>query len=232
MYRRKAKGFAEYIDFYVIDLLCLQLAFCIASIMRHGMVNPYINVLYRNTAIVMVLIQGVVVLAFNIFHQVLKRGYYLEFLNTTKTVCLVMLFVAFYLFAIQQGENFSRFVLLATGLFYWAFSYLARGIWKYFLVSRRRENIGKKSLIIITNLDKVKTVIQFVQLGSVEEYQITGIILADVNMTGKKICGIPVVASREDAATFLCHDWVDEIFWDLSYNDPFPTNSFFKYCWK
>lgn len=41
MYRRKAKGWYKHIDFIILDIICLELSFLIAYVIRHGAVNPY-----------------------------------------------------------------------------------------------------------------------------------------------------------------------------------------------
>ena len=53
MYRRKAKGWYKHIDFIILDIICLELSFLIAYVIRHGAVNPYHFQLYRSAAIVL-----------------------------------------------------------------------------------------------------------------------------------------------------------------------------------
>ena len=50
MYRRKAKGWYKHIDFIILDIICLELSFLIAYVIRHGAVNPYHFQLYRSAA--------------------------------------------------------------------------------------------------------------------------------------------------------------------------------------
>ena len=48
MYRRKAKGWYKHIDFIILDIICLELSFLIAYVIRHGAVNPYHIVVQRS----------------------------------------------------------------------------------------------------------------------------------------------------------------------------------------
>lgn len=43
--------------------------------------------------------------------NVLKRGYYIEFIKTGQHVILVELLAAMYLVSMQEGQSFSRFIL-------------------------------------------------------------------------------------------------------------------------
>ena len=50
MYRKNSSGWVKHIDFIILDLLCVQLAFYLSYVLRQGDWNPY-AVGYRNMAI-------------------------------------------------------------------------------------------------------------------------------------------------------------------------------------
>lgn len=222
MYRGRVQNWMKHIDFLILELLCFQAAFCIACIMRHGRVNPYSSVLYRNTAIVAGMVQIFVIVGFNVFTNILWRGYYREFINSIKTVVVVMLLVVFYLFIIQQGGTFSRFVLIATAGYYWILCYLMRCLRKYHLRLKGAHNQGRKSLIIVTTSDRAEKTLHRIREKNINEFVLSGIVLLDretlsddgeaQDMPWKTIEEIPVVACRNDAAEYICRDWVDEVF--------------------
>lgn len=141
MYRKADRGWLKHWDFTLLDALCLQAAYIVAYWLRQGISMPYRNPLYCNMAFVFVLIQVFVTFFGESFKNVLKRGYYQEFTNTVRHVCLVMLMAVFYLFATQKGENYSRITLVATGILYGVFSYIARVWWKQYL---RRRGVGSQ----------------------------------------------------------------------------------------
>ena len=41
-------------------------------------------------------------------------------------------------------------------------------------------------------------------------------------MTGEDICGIPVVAGEKTAANYVCREWIDEVFVNVSPEYPYP----------
>ena len=102
MYRRRVQGWMKHMDFLIQEIICFQIAFCLACVIRHGWINPYGSVLYRNTAIIAALIQVFLIISLNVFKSILWRGYYREFVNSIKTVAVVMLMLVFYLFLIQR----------------------------------------------------------------------------------------------------------------------------------
>ena len=222
MYRRRLQDWMKHMDFLIQELICFQLAFCMACIMRHGLGNPYSSVLYRNVAIVGAMLQIFVAVSFKVFQNILWRGYYKEFTNSVKTVVLVMFSLVFYLFLIQQGGTFSRFVLIATVGYYWGFSYLFRCLRKYYLRKKGIANQGKKSLIIVTTRDKAEATLNQLLEKTLYEFSIMGIILTDcVENPSGKLGDVPIVAGQENAVEYICRDWVDEVFLDVPEVDSF-----------
>jgi hypothetical protein len=53
-------------------------------------------------------------------------------------------------------------------------------------------------------------------------YNINGLIIVDKNAVGRKISGIPVVAELENAASYICQQWVDEVFVNIDESYSYP----------
>lgn len=130
MYRKNTKGWLKHIDFIILDLICLQISFVLAYFIRNGSVHLYDVFLYRNMAIIIELIDLMVLLLFGTLKGVLKGGHYKEFVKTLNHVLIVGLFAVLYLFTIQKGILFSRFVLFLAIAIYLVLTYIVREIWK------------------------------------------------------------------------------------------------------
>ena len=189
MYRKADKGWLKHCDFTLIDAICLQAAYIAAYFIRQGIRWPYASQLYRNMAFVFLFIQIFVTFFGESFKNVLKRGYYREFSSAVKHVCLVILIGAFYLFATQKGENYSRLTLVLTGVIYLAFTYAARIGWKRWLKARGVGARGKRSLLILTSRTMVDTVVQNILANNYEGFQVVGVALIDDDKIRKKLTG-------------------------------------------
>ena len=108
MYRKKRRSWTKHVDFMLLDVLCMQLAFVISYIIRFGTDNPYTDGDYRTLAIAFLFIDFFVEIVSDSFKNVLKRGYFDEFIATCRHVILVELIVTFYLFTTQTGSFYSR----------------------------------------------------------------------------------------------------------------------------
>ena len=108
MYRKKGRSWTKHIDFMLLDVLCMQIAFIFSYICRFGLNNPYIYKDYRILAVAFLLIDFFVEIVSDAFKNVLKRGYLDEFIVTCKHVALVEIITTFFLFTTQMGEIYSR----------------------------------------------------------------------------------------------------------------------------
>lgn len=222
MYRKKSKGWYKHKDFIFIDLLCVALAFMLADIFRNGHFrNIYENPVYRNAAIFLLILDLCICITFESYKGVLRRGYYQEFRAVVKQTALLELGAALYLFSVDSDRSFSRMVLYLTGTFYFVFTYVMRILWRKRLKDKMMEG-GEHSLYIITTRDIAENVISNVRENNYNRYNINGLVIIDRDMTGKVISGIPVVSDLENAATYICQQWVDEVLINIGGNYGYP----------
>lgn len=221
MYKKKATGWLKHIDFMLWDMLCMHISFFCAYVIRHGMGNMYANQLYANVAMVLTMIQIVVVIGFGTLHNVLKRGYWKEAVETAKQVAFITLFASMYLFTVQMGGNFSRIVLYMTAGIYGVLGYVSRILWKKYLVHHMKE-ANKRSLLIITTKDYLDQVHYNLIHRNYEMYHVAGLVIIDEDMEGQKIGEYPVVANISDVIEHTQTRWVDEVFMNLPYDVEFP----------
>ncbi len=212
MHHKEKTGWVKHLDFIIIDIICLQLAYMAAFFVRHGVINPYNNIGYRSVALILTLTQIIVTVFFNNFKNVLRRGIYKEFVATLKQAAAITLFGVFYLFLMKDGGMFSRMTMILTGAFYLVISYLFRLVWKKILRRRYERMEGNKSLIILTTSDKAERVVERVQANKFHHYQITGLVLLDEDHKGETLYGLEVVANADDVVDYVCRSWVDEVF--------------------
>lgn len=161
MYRKKRRSWTKHVDFMLLDVLCMQLAFVISYIIRFGTDNPYTDGDYRTLAIAFLFIDFFVEIVSDSFKNVLKRGYFDEFIATCRHVILVELIVTFYLFTTQTGSFYSRFSYYIMVPFYIVTDYAARVIWKKIL-QKTGFNSAKKSLLIIAPEKILRETLQIV----------------------------------------------------------------------
>lgn len=222
MYQKENSSWVKHADFTICDMLCLQLAFVLAYWIRNGIDQPYETELYRNVAVVMFLIQLMVTFFNESFSGVLRRGMLVELKKTFEQCTLVCLLVLAYMFLLRIGNNYSRMILLITYVFYTCFSYCGRQALKKFLKDHRYEESEKRSLLIVTVSENADNVVETIRKNNYGTYHLAGIVFMDCDKKGASVCGVPVVAGKEDMISYIHKNWIDEVFFAVPKEIPIP----------
>lgn len=221
MYRKNSSGWSKHIDFILLDLFCVQLAFYISYVMRQGDWNPYVIPIYRHMAIFIELENLTIIFLFEAYKNVLKRGYYKEAVASIKQSFMLLLVCSLYLITMQDGNDYSRVSLFIMGVVYGLLSYIIRILWKG-LLHHRMKNGEDVSLVIVTSQKIAKNVVRNLKEKNYGMYKLSGVIVVDRDMYGTTIGGVPVVANADNAAEYLLQNWVDEVFINVDESVPYP----------
>ena len=222
MYRKDSEGWLKHADFIVLDMICLQLAYILAYAISGYGFNPYGIIIYRNMAVFLELADLIVIFAYGTMKSVLKRGYYRDFVVTVKHSIMIGALAILYLFLLQQGQAFSRLTLILTVVIYLVLTYVVRELWKK-LLRKQMADGGERKLLIITSEDVAEQVVSNMQENNYARYSIAGVVVIDADWTGRTINGIPVVAHEENAAMYVCQEWIDEVLIVISEVLPYPS---------
>lgn len=218
---RKADGWGKHMDFILLDILCLQIAYVLAYAMAGYGFQLYSSVVYRNIAIFLGLADLVVIILFGTFKNVLKQGAYRDFSITVKHGLMVGALTILYLFLLQQSAEFSRLTLILTIVLYISITYLVREGWKALL--KRQMNLGTEgTLLVVTTEDIAEEVIENLKENNYRRNRLVGAVILGKNMKGKFIGGIPVVADEYSAPEYVCQRWIDEVMIVASKAVPYP----------
>ena len=215
MYKKENNSWLKHIDFVILDILCLQLAFILAYEIRVAKGIPYLNPLYENMAFVLVIFQLLVSFFGESFSGVLRRGFLIEMKCMIEHEICVMLLAVLYLFMSQQGVMYSRGAFTIMCTLYFFIAYAARIGWKKVIRSRKFAEGEKRSILIITTDAKAANVVKALRGDSYGTYHLAGVALLDKNKTGSMIQRVPVVAGADDVTAYIHKNWVDEVFFTL-----------------
>lgn len=215
MYKKENNSWLKHIDFVILDILCLQLAFILAYEIRVAKGIPYLNPLYENMAFVLMIFQLLVSFFGESFSGVLRRGFLIEMKCMIEHEICVMLLAVLYLFMSQQGVMYSRGAFTIMCTLYFLIAYAARIGWKKVIRSRKFAEGEKRSILIITTDAEAANVVKALRGDSYGTYHLAGVALLDKNKTGSMIQRVPVVAGADDVTAYIHKNWVDEVFFAL-----------------
>ena len=219
---RKAQGWEKHVDFILLDMICLQIAYVLAYALAGYGGNLYSVQIYRNIAIFLELADLVTIFMFETLKNVLKQGAYQDMKITVQHSAIVGALSILYLFLLQQGEDFSRMTLVLTIVLYIFLTFLVRELWKQ-LLRKQMETGTTGSLLIVTTSDIAEEVIQNMKDHNYGRHRIAGAVILDRDRTGEIIAEIPVVASEETAPEYVCQEWIDEVLIVASKSVSYPA---------
>ena len=212
MYKRAAQGWLKHLDFILLDEVCLQAAFIIAYLIRQHTLFPYSNSLYQAIGILLFVYDLLVAVMMNSMHNVLKRGCYKEFTQTVKHCLMVFFLTILWMFTLRNSDTYSRTVVFLTLLFHIAIGYGVRILWKLFLHRFGAADSGKQAMLAVLDPEYADKMIERLTSNPVDGYHLAGLVLTD-NPEGKtEVGGVPVVCAFDEAAKYICREWIDSVF--------------------
>ena len=218
---KRTPGWIKHLDFILLDMLCLQVAFLLAHVLRHGWTNPYADDAYVNLNLIYILVDLVVLITNQTMKSVLKRGFYKEIVKTAKHVFLVVLIVSLYMFSVKAGSTYSRIMFYVLAGLYAVLSYVVRLCWKKVLLQRKKIVLGG-AMYFVTTSERAARVISRFRENSVGNRLIQGMCILDCDCVGDTFADVPVTAGRENVLQDLRTRWVDEVFISLPAEEALP----------
>ena len=215
---KKGQRWMKHLDFILLDVLAAQLGLVAGYWLRFGLgAWVYADRDFRGLAVWIALFCGLVAIAFNTMHDVLKRRRLLEVRHTLTQCALVYATVVVFLYSVKDSEKFSRVVLWSSFGFYVLFSIALRTLWKRWLL-RHHPAENRRVLFLISDAQSVQPVLRQLQTDPLESFVVSGIVLVDRDAKGETVEGIPVTANLDEAAQYICREWIDEVL--ISVADP------------
>ena len=215
MYKRQKKSWVKHLDFLLIDILCLEVAFFISFFIKLGESPELAREIwefYNRLAILLLMMDVCLVFFFESYTGILRRNKVQELKSTITHCTSVFLASVLYIWGTKQSEIYSRQVLFVFWGLAVLFEYLSRIIWKS--VIRYRMLHGKKfsKLIIITEGRYAEECVRNFQYNRYKEFEVSGVVVVDKDWTGKRIYGVPVIADADSCLKYIRANVVDEVF--------------------
>lgn len=223
MYRKFSQGWFKHADFIVLDIICLQIAFIFSYWLRNGISNPYSNSLYRETAVILVLICVCVAFLSENHKNILRRGYLKEFRATIVHTAYIAACEGVFLFLTKQSDEFSRISFLYFVALYPLIMYVVRCGWKKYLSHHGSLLEGERGILLIACARTAQELAVNVEKRCLEPMKILGLALVEEDGDVAQVGRYPVVASGEKAILeYVQNSWVDEIMMKIPYKNQYP----------
>ena len=213
MYQHSRTDGKLHFEFIVLDIICLQLAYILAYVIRFKRAElPYNNTEFLSLAVVLSLGLVIITLLMNGHNMIFKRSLAAEIISVIVQTGALLAATAVYLFALHRGLLYSRLLVYYTLAIYPVLDIICRTGLKTLIVKRGLLSAKKnRSLLIVSETaENASEILEEIKNDPVSQYRITGVVLEDADGTAM-IDDIPVVADIAEISDYICREWVDEV---------------------
>lgn len=205
----------------IVDYIALILSFFISYTSRIGTFSSFFkSSSYKTLLVIIILVNVSVNFFFEPYRNILKRSYLKEIKSVVVYVLLNVLLLSSIMFMTKTGTVFSRLVVFFTYLYYGILLYVFRQSRKHYISFRRKATVtySDKKMLLITDRKNIDKLIVNINNYNFEGYDIDGIAFIDEDRKGEVLEGYKVIANKDDVLSYVCHNWVDEVFIAMSLN--------------
>ncbi len=213
MYKIAIRGWLKHLDFIILDVFSLFIALELAFRITEGAGKPFLDPKKNSFVVMLLVLDFMVIIIFDSFEKVVTRDHVTEIYRTVRHSLLLLAFTFFAIAVRHADVVYPRVMQIWAGVLYFLISYSTRTIWKNELRSRSGESKEpKRTILIITDSTYSHDVLERVRGYEFIRFNLVGLVLSDRDAKGESIEGVPVVANLDDAADFICHNWIDDVF--------------------
>lgn len=212
MYKKERRSWMKHLDFTLMDILLVQLAFLVSYAIRFELGWAYGNELYWHLAVVTILIQVCIIFFTEPYKNILRRDKVQEFKAVVAQSTMAFLGIVLFLYATKQSVAYSRQMLFGFWGLTIVFCYLGHISLKLSVRKRIVEDKNRSIMLLVTTNDKVESCIIDFEHTLYRNYVIKGIVVTDVPRQGEVIREVPVVANEDNFMEYIRTNVVDEVF--------------------
>lgn len=211
-------SWVKHLDFSLLDLLCIELAFVTAYVIYFDSMNVLRFSRYQTFALLLAVVQLVVDLMIRGHQNILRREVHIELAESIKQVSIVMMGVIFVMFCMKSSALYSRWIMIITWILAVVYTFIVRTIWKIWLRSYYMKRKKLPHALVITTAEEVEECLADLKKRGVLDINIRGLLLLDKDAKGTEIQGIPVVANKNDVCEYAMEHVVDTVFVNVEHH--------------
>ena len=218
MYRKKNSEWLKHLDFEILEIICLEIAFMVAYFFRHVGLNFYMAKLYMRLCIVLVVIDIAVLFFTNNYKGIIQRNHWQELIAVAQHITVVEFLLLLFEYLAQETAILSRTVFLVSWWLAIALCFICRCTWKNFVRKRVMSERNQASMLLITTENRLGELAAKLRHKNYREFRIGSVSILDDNAYGKDNiieANIPIIYGKDTLLEYIRQNVVDEVFIDV-----------------
>ena len=218
MYRKKNSEWLKHLDFEILDIICLEIAFMVVYFFRHVGLNFYMAKLYMRLCIVLVVIDIAVLFFTNNYKGIIQRNHWQELIAVAQHITVVEFLLLLFEYLAQETAILSRTVFLVSWWLAIALCFICRCTWKNFVRKRVMSEKNQASMLLITTENRLGELAAKLRHKNYREFRIGSVSILDDDAYGKDNiieANIPIIYGKDTLLEYIRQNVVDEVFIDV-----------------
>lgn len=219
MYRKISKGWLKHWDFELADLICIEIAFFMAYVLRHRGVLAATMDWYAKLGVVMLFIQCLVMFFGKSYKGIIHRNAWAELGAVIQHVTIVEGVFIVYEFIMKETDSLSRYVILVSWGLSVVLCYTVRLLLKAFVRNNLSSEKHQAKMLLLTRRTQAVNTMNKLMAKPFQEYRITAIALPAADTEGGPIAeNMDMLYGEEQLWDYLRVNIVDEVYIDTFNN--------------
>lgn len=215
MYRNIVKGWIAHIDFTILDILCLEIAFFISYTVRNGYPRYGFSEQYQSMIWAIIFVSLLAVFFENSYENIIHRGYIVEIKQTLLHCAFVTIGLIVWMFIFKESSSYSRTIVLTMYPGSVCLLIVERLCWKRISRMRIRGKSKLRKILVVSTAERIRDTIEGL-MQPCRDYQLSACSLYDDDSKEEKdVKGIPVVLGKDGVIRYIQDNIIDEVFVDL-----------------
>lgn len=216
MNEKRKKGWLKHLDFIIVDIVCIQLAYLLAYSVREPSTYIYRGIsLYTHLNIVLLVVDVCYVLIRPVYKNIIKRSVFHELRSVLIHNVVMWMIVIAYLYLTKQAFWFSRSMMSMAIVLCVIFMLSGRLLWKMMIRRIIRKGKHQANTLVISDEENAAKMIRRFRRRMYNGFNLTGFAIVDQDMVGESIERIPVVCCRDNLLDYIKERAIDEVMINL-----------------
>lgn len=209
MYKRSVQGWLKHWDFILTDEFSLLLAAILIYKIEYHNILSFLSESSGFLCLILA-VNLFAIVADGTFDHILFRGFLVELKQILKHGFFSLSLFAIVMLIRDELAIHGRNTLFSGCTVYIVITWVARTLLKKFL-KKHPKRAQMQALLIVVPENNAVEIIENIRKYSFTRFTIAGLVLTDRQASGEFIDGIPVVANLENAADYICREWIDNV---------------------
>ncbi len=212
MKERKRRGWVKHVDFMLVDILCIELAYQLAYLFRRPSMFIYRGMsLYVHLNIILIVIDICYVIMRPVYKNIIKRSAAREFQSVLIHNLVMWMLAIVYLYLTQQAFWFSRSMMTLAIVFSVVFMFAGRLIWKKIVRQIVSNGRYQANILLVSSAEYSAKMIRRFRERVYNGFNLHGLAIIDAERMGDTIEGIPVVCGKENLLDYVLQEAIDDV---------------------